>query len=259
MLGKNLPLAELVHDPSITNIGLGPNIALYHGGTVGDIHADTLILSWMAMGLILLYFGTVSSSLVVEGAGGPNQAVAESIYTFIADLAKGAIGEHRYRNYVPLLCGMFLFILVSNLIGIFPWAVIEHGIAGWPHVAGEHYEVAAATTDLNVTAALATIAIITYLGSGLMVHKGTYLAMFTIKPIAPLEWLDLAVRPATLALRLLLVITADEMLRTAFLKICPVLVPTAVMGFEVFIALVQAFVFTLLTSIYVGAAVAEHH
>jgi len=48
-------------------------------------------------------------------------------------------------------------------------------------------------------------------------------------------------------------------LRTAFLKICPAIVPTAVMGFEVFIALVQAFVFTLLTSIYVGAAVAEHH
>jgi F-type H+-transporting ATPase subunit a len=83
--------------------------------------------------------------------------------------------------------------------------------------------------------------------------------MFTIKPIMLLEWLDLVVRPSTLALRLLLVITADEMLRTAFLKICPALVPTAVMGFEVFIALVQAFVFTLLTSIYVGAAVAEHH
>ena len=257
MLGKNLPLSTLVNDPAVTGIHL-PVLGPINFGTVGDIHADTVILSWLAMGLILLYFGTVSSSLVVEGAGGPNQAVAEGIYTFIADLAKGSIGEHRYRTYVPLLCGIFLFILVSNLIGIFPWQVIEH-MNGWPHVGGEHFEVAAATTDLNTTAALAAIAIITYLGSGLMVHKLNYLAMFTIKPIMLLEWLDLVVRPATLALRLLLVITADEMLRTAFLKICPALVPTAVMGFEVFIALVQAFVFTLLTSIYVGAAVAEHH
>lgn len=116
-----------------------------------------------------------------------------------------------------------------------------------------------AITDFNVTAGLAALAIVTYLASGVKVHGHHYVGLFFWKPIAPLEWLDLVVRPATLALRLLLVITADEMLRSAFLEMCPVLLPSAVMAFEVFIALVQAFVFTLLTSIYVGAAVAEHH
>ena len=257
MLGKNLPLSNLVNDPAITSIQL-PHIGPLNLGTVGDIHADTVILAWSAMALILLYFGSVSSSLVVDGPGSANQGVAEGIYSFIANLAKGSIGEHRYKAYVPLLAGMFLFILVSNLLGIMPWQVIEH-MPGWPHVGEEHFEVAAATTDFNTTAGLAAIAILTYLGSGVMVHGAEYIKMFTIKPIMLLEWLDLVVRPSTLALRLLLVITADEMLRTAFLKICPAIVPTAVMGFEVFIALVQAFVFTLLTSIYVGAAVAEHH
>jgi F-type H+-transporting ATPase subunit a len=256
MLGRNLPLSNLVADPSLTSIPiqLGP----LNLGTVGDIHADTVLLAWTAMAGILLYFGTVSSTLAADGPGGPNQAVAEGIYTFIADLARGAIGEHRYRTYMPLLCGMFIFILVSNLMGIMPWQVLEH-MHGWPQVHGEHFEVAAATTDFNTTAGLTLIAILTYLGSGFLVHKAEYLKMFTIKPIMLLEWLDLVVRPSTLALRLLLVITADEMLRSAFLKICPMLVPTAVMGFEVFIALVQAFVFTLLTSIYIGAAVSEHH
>jgi F-type H+-transporting ATPase subunit a len=257
MLGKNLPLSNLVSDPSITGIHL-PQLGPINLGTVGDIHADTIILSWVAMAGILLYFGSVSSSLVVEGPGSPNQAVAEGVYTFIADIAKQSIGEHRYRTYVPLLCGMFLFILVSNLIGIMPWQVIEH-MHGWPQVGSEHFEVAATTTDFNTTAGLALVAIITYLGSGVMVHKLEYIKMFTIKPIMMLEWLDIVIRPSTLALRLLLVITADELLRTTFLTICPALVPAGVMAFEVFIALVQAFVFTLLTAIYVGTAVAEHH
>src|ERR1700678_532246 len=106
MLGKNLPLSSLVSDPSVTGIPL--SIGPLNLGTVGDIHADTIILSWVAMAGILLYFGSVSSSLVVEGPGGANQAVAEGIYTFIADLARGAIGEHRYRTYVPMLAGMFI-------------------------------------------------------------------------------------------------------------------------------------------------------
>ena len=252
MLGKNLPLSELVHDPSINSIALGPF------GTVGDIHADTVIMAWTAMVLIIVGCASVSSNLVVQGAGGPGQAILESLYTFVADIAKGAIGEHRYKTYLPLHCAMFTFILGSNLLGILPFPVLEHQ-HWWPHMHGEHFEVAAATTDFNTTAALAGIAVLTYLVSGLMVHGGEYAKLFFIKPVAPLEWLDLIVRPSTLAFRLLLVITADEMLRSSFLKICPVFVPTAVMGFEIFIAMVQAFVFTLLTSIYIGVAVAEHH
>lgn len=253
MLGKNLPLSELMHDPSLTQMQLPLGL-----GTVGDIHADTVILSWTAMIAILASCAMVTSNLVVEGPGGRGQAILEGLYTFIADIAKGAIGDHRFKTYMPLLCGLFMFILASNLIGIFPYQVFEH-MQGWPHVHGEHFEVAAATTDFNVTAGLAAIAILTYLGSGVMVHGFEYIKLFCLKPIAPLEWLDLVVRPATLALRLLLVITADEMLRTAFLRICPAILPSAVMAFEVFIALVQAFVFTLLTSIYIGAATAEHH
>ncbi len=252
MLGKNLPLSTLVHDSALNQMQI-PYL-----GTVGDIHADTIILSWVAMGGILLTCASITGNLVVEGPGGKGQAILEGLYTFIADIAKGAIGDHRYKTYLPLLCGLFMFILASNLIGIFPYQVIEH-MSWWPHVNHEHFEVAVATTDFNVTAGLAAIAILTYLGSGVMVHGFEYIKLFCLKPIAPLEWLDLVVRPATLALRLLLVITADEMLRSAFLKICPAVLPTAVMGFEVFIALVQAFVFTLLTSIYIGAAVAEHH
>lgn len=70
MLGESLPLKELVHDPSITGIQLPLNL-----GTVGDIHADTIILSWTAMGLILLSCSAITSNLTVEGPGGKGQGI----------------------------------------------------------------------------------------------------------------------------------------------------------------------------------------
>jgi F-type H+-transporting ATPase subunit a len=73
-----------------------------------------------------------------------------------------------------------------------------------------------------------------------------------------IEMMDLIIRPATLALRLMIVITADELLRAAAITMVPALVPTGVMGFELFIGLIQAFVFTLLTTIYIGLTVSHH-
>ena len=77
--------------------------------------------------------------------------------------------------------------------------------------------------------------------------------------MAPIEIMDMIVRPSTLAIRLMVVITADELMRGAFLMVCPMFLPSGIMGFEVFIALIQAFVFALLSSIYIGLTVAEHH
>ncbi len=57
----------------------------------------------------------------------------------------------------------------------------------------------------------------------------------------------------------MVVITADELLRAAFLIICPILLPVGVMGFELFIGGIQALVFALLTSVYIGLTIQEHH
>ncbi|HNN61792.1 MAG TPA: hypothetical protein PKH78_02070, partial [Candidatus Obscuribacter sp.] len=79
MLGKNLPLSTLVHDSALNQMQI-PYL-----GTVGDIHADTIILSWAAMGGILLTCASITGNLVVEGPGGKGQAILEGLYTFIAD------------------------------------------------------------------------------------------------------------------------------------------------------------------------------
>lgn len=247
MLGKNLELSQFVKDPAINNINiLGP---------LGSIHVDTLLLSWVCMGGMLLAAALVTRGLVVEGAGGKGQAMLEMVYKFCDDLAHGQIG-HEYKKFFPLIAAIFIFVLLGNFIGVGPWRAFEH-MPGWFHLKdGEPFEIASPTTDFNVTCGLAMVALIVYLGSGFWKHGFKYGKLLLTNPI---EWLDLVVRPSTLALRLMVVITADELMRGAFLLMMPVLLPTGIMAFELFIGVIQAFVFALLTAIYIGLTVSEHH
>lgn len=249
MLGKNLPLSYFVHDPALNNSNF---LGIPQLGHVGDIHVDTLVLSWACMAFILGAAAVITPSLTSEGAGSKGQAIVEGIYGFIEDLCKGQMGHH-YKYFFPLIAAIFLFVLCANFIGIGPWLYFEH-MQGWPVVNGEHFEVCSPTTDFNVTFGLACIALLVYLGSGFWAHGPNYLKLY----INPIEWMDLIIRPATLALRLMMVITADELMRAAALLMVPVLLPTGVMAFEMFIGIIQAFVFALLTSIYIGLTVSHH-
>ena len=257
MLGKHLTLENPVFE---SYIGDAASQQLPGLGTVGAIHVDTLALSWICMGGILLLAASVKPALVKDGPGGAGQAIAEGVYAFVKDLAQGQIGKD-YRPFFPLIAGIFLFVLAGNLIGIGPWAACEYIFPGWPHLGhGAHvepWEIASPTTDFNVTFGLAMISLVVYLGAGFFKHGAAYAKELAFNPV---EWLDLIIRPSTLALRLLLVITADEITRMVALKLVPfIIAPVGVMAFEMFIALIQAFVFALLTGIYIGMAVADHH
>lgn len=251
MLGKNLQLAQFVHEPSITSI----NVV----GPLGNIHVDTLVLTWTCMAFVLGAAAVITPAMVVEGPGGKAQAVVEMLYTFLDDLAHGQIGA-TWRKFFPLIAAIFIFVLIGNFIGVGPWKAFEH-FSWWPKLPdGETFELASPTTDFNVTAGLATISLVTYLYSGFWAHgAGKFLKRMFASPMSPIEWMDLIVRPSTLALRLLAVITADELMRGAFLLIMPLLLPVAVMSFELFIGVIQALVFALLTSIYIGLTVTEEH
>jgi F-type H+-transporting ATPase subunit a len=228
-------------------------------GNFSTLHVDTLASSWLCMGIILVAAAAIRPTLKSDGPGGAGQAIAEGLYNFIDDLCRNQIG-HDYKKFLPLIAAIFIFVLMGNLFGIFPWGAFVH-IPGWPHLPNghEHFEVASPTTDINVTLGLAVIAVITYVYAGFQKHGMHYGQMY-FTPLGIIEWMDLIIRPATLTLRLLLVITADELTRMVALLLLPwIVAPVAVMGFEIFIALLQAFVFSLLTSIYIGLAVADHH
>lgn len=248
-LGHNLPLKALpgMGDNPLMNSNF---LGIPQLGTVGDLHIDTLATAWISMGIVLAGAAMVVPSLS-ENAGGKGQAVIEGVYGFIEDLCKGQIGHH-WKHFFPLIAAIFTFVLMANFIGIGPWKALEPYL---PEVAGHPTEIASPTTDFNVTLGLATVSLLVYLGAGFWAHGAGYLKLY----LNPIEWLDLVIRPSTLALRLMMVITADELMRAAALLLVPCLLPTGVMAFEMFIGIIQAFVFALLTSIYIGLTVSHDH
>ena len=251
MLGKNLPLSYFVHDSTICD---APFLGISALGKTGDLHVDTIALTLVSMGLILGTAAILTPRLTAENAGGTGQSLLEMYYNFTLDLTKGQMGD-AYKKFFPLISAIFIFVLINNFMGVGPWKAFE-AFSWWPVGGHNHepFELAAATTDFNVTAGLAIVALVTYLGSGFWAHGLKYFKAY----INPIEWLDLVVRPATLALRLMLVISADEILRSVALTLVPWILPTGVMAFELFIGVIQAFVFALLTSIYIGLTVSHH-
>ncbi|MBW2271406.1 MAG: F0F1 ATP synthase subunit A [Deltaproteobacteria bacterium] len=154
---------------------------------------------------------------------------------------------------------MFFFILISNLMGLVP------GLDG-------------STSDANVTWAWAAIAWGFYTAIGIAEHKGKYILKFLgpsffereiagrhvqFRLLAPIFFvleipLDLA-RMLTLAIRLLANMFADHTVIGVWLGLVPIGVPAIFMGLGIVISVLQAFVFALLTMIYVGLALEKPH
>ena len=208
---------------------------------------DTLITMWVAMAflIVLAFIATKKLSIV------PNklQLVFESILGAFWGLVDGLMPKEG-RKHIPLVASLFLFILTANLMGQLPLRMIELKTG----------EIASPTNDINLTAALAIIVLIYYIGAGFR-KKGFRYFLHDFKPMslfmALLEILDMITRPLTLALRLFCNIFAGECLVTAMLSICAYLLPLPIMFFEVLVACIQAMVFALLTVVYISSAVGD--
>jgi F-type H+-transporting ATPase subunit a len=182
----------------------------------------------------------------------------EVIVEALASLARERIGED-WRKYFPIVGTMFIFILFSNLIGLLP------GVEG-------------ATSDANTTWAWAVISWIVYTWVGVAKHKHAYLVKFMgpsfferemlgrtvhFRLLAPVVLvielpLDLA-RILTLAVRLLANMFADHTVIAVWISLVPIGVPAVFMGLGLIVSFLQAFIFALLTMIYIGLALEEPH
>jgi len=201
--------------------------------------------------LVLLLFGLkVRSSLAeTEAAVEPDEGVtARSIAVVFVEamvsLAKSAIPDDAER-YVPLLGTFFVFILLANLLGLVP------GFAP-------------PTSTFNITFALGCVSFGAYHAYGVRAHGlGAYLKHFLgpVIFIAPLmliiEVFSHAFRPVSLGVRLYANMFADHTVIEIFTGLTKVLIPVAFYGLGFFVCLVQTFVFTMLSAIYISGAVAH--
>jgi F-type H+-transporting ATPase subunit a len=227
----------------------GPVTALLHALRIQPAYPEAPISNAVAMELLvvavlLLFFLLVRTRLSVEKPGGL-QHMVEAVEEFIADQAHGVIG-HGYERYIPYAIALGYFILLMNLLGLVPG-----------------FESPTAAPSVPLGCALVTF--IYYHFHGLRTHGVHYIKQFTgpVLALAPLMFLIEVVshfaRILSLTVRLYANMFAGDMVTLAFFSLVPVLVPTLFLGLHLGVALVQTFIFVMLTLVYLGMAVSEEH
>lgn len=166
-----------------------------------------------------------------------------SLYNFF----EGVMGAHACKRYFPLVGTLFIYILISNYSGLLPAA---------GHLPG----LAAPTSSINCTAAMAIIAFVSVQAIGIREHHGLRYFKHFLKPFAfllPLMILEDLVKPVSLTLRLYGNIFGEETLTSAFFDMVPIGLPVLMQALSVLMGLIQALVFPLLTAIYIKEALPE--
>ena len=123
-------------------------------GMFGSFHVDTVITTWIAMGIAIVFALIVTSSL--HRVPGRLQMFAEMLMKFLDNLSISQMGKEGIRH-TPLIGSLFVFILLGNFLNNIP-------IKLWHLPYGEF---ASPTNDLNTTAALALIVLVYYIGAGI--------------------------------------------------------------------------------------------
>ncbi len=227
---------------------------------LGTVHADTILTTWLAMAVALIFLAYVGSSYRTPRAG-RTQTVFEGVVDYIADMVAGSLGK-RGEPFVPFFIALFLLIFLLNQFGVFPFKALGLPFGGSP------------TADLNTTVAFALIVffliqITAIRGRGL----GAYAHIFQPWFLSPINLLEELVRPVTLAARLFFnifvgellfiiiasIITAKVSIGAFNLSLAVSILPFFIEFFNFFVGTVQAFVFTLLGIVYLSLATAEDH
>lgn len=191
------------------------------------------------------------------------------------EVAEPALHEHTDR-FVKYLWSTFFFILTINILGLLPIPPLSKLALG-THIGGT------ATGNIWVTATLAIITMFMMVGNGLRLGGKHYLAHFCPGPLwlapllIPVEIIGLVARIFALAIRLFANMIAGHILLAVLLgfilsagtamgaaggiavAVPVILASVAIMMLELFVAFLQAFIFTFLTALFLGASVNVHH
>jgi len=206
--------------------------------------ADFMVMQLLVAVILIVLFAVLRSRLSVDKPGAM-QHIFEIIHRFVSDEAESQVG-HDSPRHVALFETLFVFLLLSNLIGIIPGFVSP-------------------TQVIYVPVGCALIAFFYYNVVGIRKHGFKYAAHFVgpIPALAPLmiliEIMGALARPLSLSVRLFANMYAGEQVTLVFLSLTYLVVPALFMGLHVFVGLLQAYIFVLLTMIYVAGAVEEAH
>lgn len=213
------------------------------------IHGQVFLASWVVMGVLVV--ASILATRNVQRVPSGMQNFMEYALEFIRDLAKSQLGEKEYRNWVPFIGTLFLFIFVSNWGGaLIPWKLVELPSG----------ELAAPTNDINTTIALALLTSLAYFYAGLSRKGLGYFADYAQPtPImVPFKIIEDFTKPLSLSFRLFGNILADELVVAVLVFLVPLFVPIPLMILGLFTSAIQALIFATLAATYIGEAMEEH-
>jgi F-type H+-transporting ATPase subunit a len=205
---------------------------------------NAFAMELLVFAALIVYFLIVRSSLSVETPGGI-QHLAEMTHEFVSDQGEQIIG-HGFERFTGYLTALFLFILISNMMGLIP------GLA-------------APTSNVSVPLGFALITFVYYHYHGIRANGGAYIKQFLgpiwwMSPLLfPIEVISHCARVLSLTVRLWANMFAGDLLTLAFFSLVPVGIPLVFLGLHFGVAVIQAYVFMLLAAIYLSLAVAHDH
>lgn len=227
---------------------------LFGDGPVG-MFTITNVTLWMALAVVAIVLVLVVGSRGRAQIPSRMQSIAELAYGFVYKMVEDVAGKDGVK-YFPYIMTLFMFILMSNLLGLIPLSFTT-------------------TSHIAVTAILAGAVFLTVTAIGFIKNGAGFLSLFwvssaplALRPIlAVIEVISYFVRPLSHSIRL----AGNMMAGHAVLKVfatfagvvwiapISILAVMAVYGLEVLVSVIQAYVFTILTCVYLKDALHPHH
>src|SRR5215469_2900021 len=207
--------------------------------------ADFIVMQIVVAAIMIVLFLILRSRLSVDKPG-KLQHVFELIHGFVVESAEDQVG-HDAHHHVVIFETLFIFLLLANLIGIIPGFISP-------------------TQVVYVPAGCAVLAFLYYNYIGLKKNGPLKYGKHFLGPIpamaplmVPIEIISHFARPLSLTIRLFANMYAGERVTLVFLSLTYLVAPAIFMGLHVFVSVLQAYIFMLLTMMYVAGAVAEEH
>ena len=259
MAGDINPMEQFLVEPM-----LGPRL---HIGPY-DVSFTNSAFFMVVVFVLLAVF--MSGGLKRQLVPGRWQVMAESVVGFIDDMMRVNIGPEG-KKFAPYIFSLFMFILFANLVGVLPLAIVP-GLHSF-----------AVTSHITVTAVLAFLSFGIVLAVGFWRHGLKFFSLFVphgapgwlMPVIIPVEFVSFMVRPFSLGLRLFVAMTAGHILLEVFgsfvvqgfnaggplgwlVSVLSFVMIIGVSALELLVCAIQAYVFALLTSLYLNDAVHLH-
>jgi len=225
---------------------------------------NTLLMAWLAVAILGFVAFRIYSKLSIIPSFVQN--ILEFVMEKILDLMEGIFGSREIsEKYFPVIATIFLFIIVSNWIGILP------GIGSIGFIeksSGKEVFVPffrSAASDLNFTLAIAISAVVLVhifgiLAIGVRKHISKFISFKS--PIdffvGLLEFISEIAKMISFSVRLFGNVFAGEVLLVVTAFLVPYLIPVPFLMLELFVGFIQALVFSMLTMVFISIAIAEH-